>query len=108
MDVFPNFVVFHIKSYQEFRTLCRYLIEATIFSEDQLANVTGARSTNVVINNEENNTQDADEIMEDATFTQREFRFSKAEICSMECQLSNPKDVWNEFAFIDNSNFDFS
>ena len=26
----------------------------------------------------------------------------------MECQLSNPKDVWNEFTFVDNSNFDFS
>jgi hypothetical protein len=24
------------------------------------------------------------------------------------CTLKNPKDVWNEFTFVDNSNFDFN
>ena len=26
----------------------------------------------------------------------------------LDCTLKNPKDIWNEFIFVDNSNFDFS
>ena len=33
---------------------------------------------------------------------------SKAEMFYFDCTLRNPKDIWNEFTFVDNSNFDFS
>ena len=46
--------------------------------------------------------------MEDIVPTIFEPGFSKAEIFYLECQFTNPKNVWNEFTFIDNSNFDFS
>ena len=46
--------------------------------------------------------------MEDVTYPLYEFVFSKAEMFYMDCHLTNPKDVWNEFTFVDNSNFDFS
>ena len=36
------------------------------------------------------------------------FTLSKVEIFYLECQLTNPKDMWNEFTFVDNTNFDFS
>jgi len=46
--------------------------------------------------------------MEDISSRFGEFGFSKSDLFYVECQLTNPKDVWNEFAFVDNSNFDFS
>ena len=65
-------------------------VEATIFAENELANVTENRSTDIGVVAEENKTPDVDEIMDDVMFTQIEFRFSKAEIFCMECQLFNP------------------
>ena len=65
---------------------------------------------NVGINiiNKEAKSADADEIMEAVTYPLYEFVFSKAEIFYMDCHLTNPKDVWNEFTFINNSNFECS
>ena len=35
-------------------------------------------------------------------------RLSKAEMFYLECTLKNPKDIWNEFTVVDNSNFDLN
>ena len=85
-------------------------LEATILAERAQAIVTDRIrvNENVNVDNEEVKTTDADEVMEDISFTLNEIGFSKAELFYVECQLTNPKDVWNEFAFVDNSNFDFS
>ena len=85
-------------------------LEATILAERAQAIVTERVRVNedVNVDNEEVKTTDADEVMEDISFTLSEIGFSKAELFYVECQLTNPKDVWNEFAFVDNSNFDFS
>ena len=85
-------------------------LEATILAEKEPAIVTERFHVNeeVGVGNEEVKTTDADEVMEDISSTSFESGFSKAELFYVECQLTNPKDVWNEFTFIDNGNFDFS
>ena len=85
-------------------------LEATILAERAQAIVTERVRVieDVNVDNEEFKTTDADEVMEDISFTLSEIGFSKAELFYVECQLKNPKDVWNEFTFVDNSNFDFS
>ena len=55
----------------------------------------------VDVGNKEVKTTDADDIMEDVMYALSEFVFSKAEMFYMHCQLTNPKDVWNEFTFVD-------
>ena len=46
--------------------------------------------------------------MDDATESLYEYTLSRAEFFYLDCQVKNPKDVWNEFTIIDNDNFDFS
>ena len=46
--------------------------------------------------------------MEDVSCILHEKTLSKAEIFYLDCEITNPKDIWNEFTFVDNSNFDFA
>ena len=47
-------------------------------------------------------------MVEEEVVTQSQIQLSNAERFYLNCNLKNPKDVWNEFTFIDNSNFDFT
>ena len=46
--------------------------------------------------------------MEDVSSTLHETTLSKADIFHLDCNITNPKDIWNEFTLVDNSNFDFA
>ena len=83
-------------------------LEATILAEKEREGVTERIQPVVDIIDEEMLPANADEIMEEVMLAPYEFRYSKAEMFYMDCQITNPKDVWNEFTFVDNSNFDFS
>ena len=46
--------------------------------------------------------------MEDVSSTLHQKTLSKAEIFYLDHTITNPNDIWNEFTFVDNSNFDFA
>ena len=83
-------------------------LEATILAENELEVSTERRVEHVDVIEEEFKTSDTDEVMEDVTTALHDYTLSKAEFFYLECKIKNPKDIWNEFTFIDNSNFDFS
>ena len=82
--------------------------DAGMFNNMDIFGFFASRDINVDVVTEKNKTPDVDEILEDVVFALNEFRYSKAEIFYMECQLTNPKDICCEFTFVGNSNFDFS
>ena len=83
-------------------------LEAPILAEKEWEGVTERIQPIVDIIDKEMLPANADEIMEEVMLAPYEFRYSKAEMFYMDCQITNPKDVWNEFTFVENSNFDFS
>ena len=48
-------------------------------------------------------------MVEDEINTQIQNKLPSAEMFFyLECTLKNPKDIWNEFTFVDNSYFDYT
>ena len=87
------------------------MFEATLLAEKELAtNIQeeGEVKDNSDINEGNEDTEVIDTMVEDELESQTQSRLSKAEMFYLGCTLKNPKDVWNEFTFVDNSNFDFN
>ena len=47
-------------------------------------------------------------MVEEQVVTQNQIQLSNAERFYLNCNLKNPKDIWNKITFVDNSNFDFT
>ena len=87
------------------------MFEATLLAEKELAtNIQeeGEVKDNSDINEGNEDTEVIDTMVEDELESQTQSRLLKAEMFYLGCTLKNPKDVWNEFTFVDNSNFDFN
>ena len=85
------------------------MFEAMLLAEKELTrNVQEEVKDNNDANERNEDTEVIDRMVEDEIDLQTQSRLSKAEVFYLECTLKNPKDIWNEFTFVDNSNFDFS
>ena len=82
-------------------------LEATILAEKELEVPSISIVENTVVEEEVTRTTEADEVMEDVESLPK-YTLSRAEFFYLDCQVKNPKDVWNEFTVVDNSSFDFS
>ena len=87
------------------------MLEATILAEKELA--ANTREEGEVKDNSEINVGNEDtEIIDTMVIEESEpyprSQLSKAEKFYLECTLKNPKDIWNEFIVVDNSNFDLN
>ena len=87
------------------------MYEATLLAEKELTSnfqEEGEVKDNYDANEGNEDTEVIDKMVEDDIESQTQSRLSKAEMFYLGCTLKNPKDIWNEFTFVDNSNFDFS
>ena len=53
-------------------------------------------SNKTVVEEELTRTTDTDEVMEYVAESLQEYTLSRAEFFYLDCQVKNPKDVWNE------------
>ena len=82
-------------------------LEATILAEKELEVPYNVMVEHNLVEEKAPELVDADEVMEDIN-PLSEYTLSRAEKFYMDCDVKNPKDVWNEFTVIDTDNFDFS
>ena len=87
------------------------MFEATLLAEKELA--TNIQEEGEVKDNSDTtegneDTEVIDTMVKDELESQTLSQLSKAEMFYLGCTLKNPKDVWNEFTVVDNSNFDFN
>ena len=85
------------------------MFEATLLAEKELtSNVQEEEEIHVnqEVNEGNEETEVIDRMILDEMDASLRSRLSKAEMFYLDCTLKNPKDIWNEFTFVDNSNFD--
>ena len=87
------------------------MFEATLLAEKELASNTreeGEVKDNSDINEGNEDTEVIDTMVIEESEPYPRSQLSKAEMFYLECTLKNPKDIWNEFTVVDNSNFDLN
>ena len=116
MEFYNQFKTFKVCDDECFMDIFRFFVErdlmfeATLLAEKELTNNVqeeGELKDNNDANERNEDTEVIDRMVEEEIDVQTQSQLSKAEMFYLECTLKNPKDIWNEFTFVDNSNFDF-